>query len=715
MNLAHRYKKIGFLIFWLLATVLPRFAWSHGTAAEPLGGVKIPATPGLLEGSNRIVVDQRAAIQLGKSLFWDTNVGSDGQACATCHFHAGADRRVRNQLNTGDSHTTAITAKTFEMTGSGQQGGPNYSLTANDFPFYRFSVPGDRSSAVIYQTDDVVGSAGSFKRDFLTATAFGEVNDQCSDSTDDIYHLGLVNTRRVTNRNAPTVINSGFNYRNFWDGRANNLFNGESAFGARDPQAGIWVLKNGKPKKQRILLKNASLASQAVAPPLHDVEMSCAQRKFPDLARKLLDRRALENQEVHPEDGVLGVVSDASGKGLNKTYKELIGKAFHQQLWARKGQFGKAPDGSAYSQIEANMPLFFGIAIKLYEDTLISEQALFDTERNEEDNVPIAFNDQQKRGLDLFMNAHCANCHTGPTFSSAAHPQVYGSPSNYLDLVNRSGFNEESSGVGVALSLMDAGYLITSVAPLEFDVGLGGKDPWGNPLSFAQQYLDTLADPKNKMIDPVKVVACEMQSPFTLDFNTSEVIKDKSAKGYCMSYKDLAKVPSPSVVKAELEKPMQGRVSRITEGAFKIPSLRNVELTGPYMHNGSMKSLEEVIDFYSRGGNNVGYAFHAETLVFPQGFSNQDKADLLAFLKTLTDERVRWERAPFDHPALDVPDGHDEGQSVLGPLYAADHMLHLPAIGKNGRSLSQGPLLPFENYLNTSRSEGKVSNFIGVP
>ncbi len=39
------------------------------------------------------------------------------------------------------------------------------------------------------------------------------------------------------------------------------------------------------------------------------------------------------------------------------------------------------------------------------------------------------------------------------------------------------------------------------------------------------------------------------------------------------------------------------------KAAFKIPSLRNIELTGPYMHNGSMASLEQVMEFYSRHGN----------------------------------------------------------------------------------------------------------------
>ncbi|MBX3060674.1 MAG: hypothetical protein KF770_29805, partial [Anaerolineae bacterium] len=73
-------------------------------------------------------------------------------------------------------------------------------------------------------------------------------------------------------------------------------------------------------------------------------------------------------------------------------------------------------------------------------------------------------------------------------------------------------------------------------------------------------------------------------------------------------------------------------------GAFKVPTLRNIALTAPYMHNGSMATLEEVLDFYIEGG---GRAHGQENIdVFVQGFdlSEQEKADLLAFLMALTDE-----------------------------------------------------------------------------
>jgi hypothetical protein len=101
-----------------------------------------------------------------------------------------------------------------------------------------------------------------------------------------------------------------------------------------------------------------------------------------------------------------------------------------------------------------------------------------------------------------------------------------------------------------------------------------------------------------------------------------------------------------------------------------------------------MKSLEEVIDFYNRGGN-VDNADHFATLVFQQSFTADEKADLVAFLNSLTDERVRWERAPFDHPELLIPDSHEEPASPLGPNLAKDRFLYIRrsgyAVGRRNR------------------------------
>ena len=74
-------------------------------------------------------------------------------------------------------------------------------------------------------------------------------------------------------------------------------------------------------------------------------------------------------------------------------------------------------------------------------------------------------------------------------------------------------------------------------------------------------------------------------------------------------------------------------------GAFKTPILRNVAQTAPYMHDGSQKTLKEVVDFYVGGGNSNP---HLDKEIKPlTGLSKQDREDLVAFLESLTSERTR--------------------------------------------------------------------------
>jgi cytochrome c peroxidase len=76
--------------------------------------------------------------------------------------------------------------------------------------------------------------------------------------------------------------------------------------------------------------------------------------------------------------------------------------------------------------------------------------------------------------------------------------------------------------------------------------------------------------------------------------------------------------------------------------AFKTPSLRNVALTAPYMHNGVYRTLEEAVDFYDRGGGiGLGMTLPNQTLSpEPLHLSREEKRDLVAFLRSLTDSVV---------------------------------------------------------------------------
>jgi cytochrome c peroxidase len=75
------------------------------------------------------------------------------------------------------------------------------------------------------------------------------------------------------------------------------------------------------------------------------------------------------------------------------------------------------------------------------------------------------------------------------------------------------------------------------------------------------------------------------------------------------------------------------RKVKILKGAFKTPTLRDVELTAPYMHNGMYKSLEEVVEHYDRGGD---VKTNLSPNMQPLGLTAQEKQDLVAFMKSLT-------------------------------------------------------------------------------
>lgn len=92
-----------------------------------------------------------------------------------------------------------------------------------------------------------------------------------------------------------------------------------------------------------------------------------------------------------------------------------------------------------------------------------------------------------------------------------------------------------------------------------------------------------------------------------------------------------------------------GNISNLPEhdGVFKVPGLKNIALTAPYMHDGRFATLEEVIDFYSNGiqphANLDELLKDADGQALKMNFSEEDKAALMAFMNTLTDESAKTE------------------------------------------------------------------------
>ena len=570
---------------------------SAQTQLRSLRRVPVPEPPTL----NDFVRDRTQLIKLGKAFFWDMQAGSDGlTACATCHFHAGADHRPRN--------TIVNPQQSFRV---------NATLTPDMFPLRALSDPTNRNSSVLRDSGVRIGSAGTFRRIF-DGIVLGQAAELGHDQLDkpDFVSEG-VQVRRVTVRNTPSVFNTAYYVRNFWDGRAGRTFDGFTVTAGvnvdEPPAPGILVVRavpttEGTLARERVAMDKASLAAQAVGPALDHLEMSYAGRTWPLLGKKLLSLPPLARQRVAVDDSVLGAMAPATGPGLlpEHTYRRMIEAAFLPRLWESRqlvdaqgapleGRFDTPETLSEFTQAEYNFSLFWGLALQAYQSTLNSDATPFDRFMEGDQQALTA---QQQEGLRLFdSNAvRCSQCHSGAEFSGAA-------------------FNDNGTTRGDSFER-------TGVRPQSEDNGAGNA-------------------------------------------------------------------------------------------TFKSIGLRNVEFTGPYFHNGGQATLEQVVDFYRRGGDFSPTANEVQ----PLRLTNEQAAALVEFLKALSDDRVRYERAPFDHPEVCVPVGHEEDpQGILrpGPIptSATEIWRLIPASGTGGNA---APLRTFEELLRGLGANGERTHALTEP
>jgi len=835
----------------VVALVLAVGYYGHVRAQSGTGSVRVPLRPLAplssvpippVFGMEGIIADKTAAIELGKSLFWDMQAGSDDtQACASCHFNAGADSRVNNDVNPGQAGGDNTFQLGVSLNGSL---GPNYHYKAGsadagfggyhdgDFPFRKVADVNDRFS-VTSDVNDVSGSEGVFglTNDAIIVTTQtthpgdpGEnpaANQNDGAKTDDggddegmTYGNGKphlpsgrhdpgntsgsngttaptvstkgkaskgslvntssvetttasidpvfsypseadstkrINTRRVTGRNTPSAVDAVFNFRNFWDGRAQNVCNGANPFGTRDKQNHMLVVDavDGKLGPTQVNMVNSALCSQSLGPILSATEMSADNRNFHQVGKKLLARVPLANQLVDPTDSVLGTFSKSPDRGLKTSYSALIQKAFQPEWWQYSQHVCEAADGTMtgtidpanfetcpagttdYSLMEYNFSLFWGVAIQMYESTLVADQTPLDKyleqqqsytligdnlknqytiqlkpgitpytlsiiglnptlDASDQDTyafddgqgrvmgggvngatidyasgtlsvffsdppvsqVPIQINysvgatpltEGQLRGLHLFQGkAGCVVCHGGPELSNAAVGTVTGFP------VERMIMEDDSARV------YDTGYYHIGVRPTAEDGGLAGNDPVaGLPLSQAEILRQHVCDGGYETV----------------------IVPGRRGDGIA---------PAPMNCNDDVAR----------GGFFKAPQLRNVALTAPYFHNGSQLTLEQVVEFYNRGGdfNTVEEVKYMDPDIELLGLTAQEKIDLVDFLRNgLTDPRTVAQSAPFDHPQLFVPNGHPHSASgypvVADPKHpdrATDQLMEIPVTGAQG-------------------------------
>lgn len=125
-------------------------------------------------------------------------------------------------------------------------------------------------------------------------------------------------------------------------------------------------------------------------------------------------------------------------------------------------------------------------------------------------------------------------------------------------------------------------------------------------------------------------------------------------------------------------------------GKFKAPTLRNIAVTAPYMHDGSAKTLSDAIDHYAAGGRTIAAGPRAgvgaenpnkSEFIKPITLSRQDKTDLIAFLKSLTDEGLLTNPALSDpyRPSLTTKNNAPKNvlRGVVVKVYAEDGAIAL--------------------------------------
>jgi len=234
----------------------------------------------------------------------------------------------------------------------------------------------------------------------------------------------------------------------------------------------------------------------------------------------------------------------------------------------------------------------------------------------------------------------CIACHGGAALTNAS---VATARDRRLELMPMA--NGEQA-------VYDVGYYNIGVRPTADDRGTDSPDPFGTSWSIVRMLQTTLLDPSF-----IKVPGAGMNCGATLVTNST---------GYPLLSGSLRKT----------ERTLVG-------GSFKAAQLRNIELTGPYFHNGGKATLFQVMEFYDDGGDFVNA--EKSPLIVPLGMNASQIRDVIAFMIALTDERVRTQSAPFDHPQLFLPNG----DSVPG----TDNLIEVPPTGAAGGQ-------PLQRFLN---------------
>jgi cytochrome c peroxidase len=449
----------------------------------------------------------------------------------------------------------------------------------------------------------------------------------------DGFQVAGADVRRVEPRNAPTVINSIFSRLQFWDGRAKEVFNGVNINGAGDTTALVIKATNPTSLAQvSVAIPNSSIASLVTGPPQSVFEMSAAGRNLHQIGSKFFDRILKKIRMLRP---------------LNL-------QTVHPLDSVLGGVYSRSPKT--------------GLAIASYDSM-----------------IQAAFNRVWWQSTMLI--------------SVAADGTPTWVPANSVRTVADNQFTLMEYNFGLFAGLAIEKYLSTLVADqTPFDKYQGGDTTALTADQIAGLGIFVKATtPGNNgggncntcHTIPEFTRGSVRRTAGTNSTDNGDPLINGGANGFFTNYAVAAvndqgapQTPTPAVISSR----------------FRAPTLRNIELTAPYFHNGGAATLEQVVDFYNRGrGDGVG-ASNSPTraaVAAALGLTVTQKAQLVAFLKSLTDERVRKEQAPFDHPSMKIPNGQQGtefsvvSQNLPDWPIAYDLFSNIPAVGAAGVTTTQ--------------------------
>jgi cytochrome c peroxidase len=684
------------------------------------------------------IANQQAVIQLGKAFFWEMQAGSDNKtACATCHFKAGVDGRDRNQMNPGANGNW-----------DGLGYGPNYTLIPNDYPFTTlptkdvdnitgsqgvrmsqftgFSKSGAETTSPV--PDPVFSVSGVNVRQVTGKNAPSTINAVFN-------HRNFWNGRAQPEFNGVNPFGNRDTLAKVWVLGSTgspiqmdiHIQNASLAAQAVGPALStVEMSANGRTfldlGHKLLLVKPLGLqkvdSTDSVLGSLADVSAG----KGLTTTYTALIQKAFQPKWWNSKKSV--TINGKSYSMMEANFALFWGLAV---MYYEATQVSDASPMDQYLQTRVFSTVVFdpvtGMPLLLSDNPAMLDPAV---NRLAADGISVTRTDILN-GLGLFerpvappptfpvpagFGVGCSGCHVGAELTSASVRNLTGpgievgdaalkqagfdlrmermflkldwnppgpltpvplgsdkitfDPNTYaVNVIDQiipypGGYATPVSPISLPVGTYDAGWYNLGVRPTADDIGLGGGDLYGSPLSWTQLFQQT----------------------------ASGLIK---VPGNGLGCAGAGNVTFPNTILNPLgfpllSGPLLAGENTDVDGTFKVPSLRNAEFSGPYFHNGGKSTLAQVVDFYDNGGDfdRTTNATKAPAIV-PMQLSADQQKSLVAFLLAFTDDRVRLQQAPFDHPQLFVPNGDN-------PI-GSDNTIEVPAVG------AAGSLAPIQRFL----------------